>query len=154
MLLKCFFLLSGAAAWSVRQRCLKRNTNVFLKLVEIPCLDSHWSFSVTPCCQFPVTLRLVRKGKSFPHSLISCSDSQQKAKPIFLKKKNYFLDAWSFNFILYYFMGHPTKLATFIPLYYSLNMMFLVRFSFASFSEELHRHQNHGPKLLPQWLTS
>lgn len=45
-----FFLLRGAAAWSVRRRCLKHNTNVFLKSVEIPCLGSQWSVSVTPHC--------------------------------------------------------------------------------------------------------
>lgn len=148
---KMLFLLRGAAAWSVRQRCLKHNTNVFLKLVEIPCLDSHWSGSVTPCCRFPVTLRLVSKGKSFLHSLISCSDSQQKAKPIL---KKLFPECLKFQFYIILFCGSSYNTVYLLSLYYSLNMMFLVTFSFASFSEELHRHQNHRPKLLPQWLTS
>lgn len=62
----------GCCMVCCRQRCLKHSTNVFLKLLEIPRLDSHWSFSVTPCCQFPVTLQLVSKAKSFSYSLISC----------------------------------------------------------------------------------
>lgn len=79
------FLLRGAAAWNVRQRCLNHSTNVFPEFVEIPWLDSHWSVWVTPCWQFPVTLCLVSQAKSFSPSLTSCSDSQQKAKSIFIK---------------------------------------------------------------------
>lgn len=113
-----FFLLRGAAAWSVRRRCLKHNTNVFLKSVEIPRLGSQWSVSVTPRCHsFLSPCGWAVKANPSPIHPLLARTPNKKQNQFF---KNLFPEVSVF--ILYYFVGHPAKLAfskstlPFIPL--------------------------------------
>lgn len=93
---KTLFLLRGAAAWSVRQRCLKHNAHFprsWWKFHDWPhtgVFQSHHAVSFLSPSGWLV--------KPNPSPLISCSDSEQKAKSIFKK----FISSLPEVSILYY----------------------------------------------------